>query len=213
MTSNGNPSNYTTINHLPDDEKFDGENWVSWEESITRLGTRKGLQLYWKGDIVIPQHVEAGQIPNSTPVNDRNPNYFEYEIRENVAISTLLENIKNPSALGFDTKGKTSKDLWGWLKEEFESVSQLTRKFKEERLRVFKYESVGGTVIGEGSYTERWKRLWKEAKDAGVTISEEQAVVIYIDSFPSQICRFGYNRLRSSGSVITNRNGYNDCEI
>ncbi|KAK7451112.1 hypothetical protein VKT23_012788 [Stygiomarasmius scandens] len=128
------PSGYISITHLPDDQKFDGENYISWREAMLQLGTRKGLEVYWRGNIVDPMPPEEGETVKSTPINDFHPNYYEISICGSVAIATILENIKNPNALRWDGKDKKSSDLWEWLEMEFKSISALTRKTKEEAL-------------------------------------------------------------------------------
>jgi hypothetical protein len=50
-----------------------------------------------------------------------------------------------------------------------------------------RYEDKGGPVTGSGSYTEKWKMLWKVAKDAGVKMDEEQAVIVFVNLFPSSL--------------------------
>jgi hypothetical protein len=54
MTKANIPNGYTTIQELPDDEKFNGENYVSWEDRMIRLGELKGLHLYWSNKVTMP---------------------------------------------------------------------------------------------------------------------------------------------------------------
>ncbi|THU97011.1 hypothetical protein K435DRAFT_573131, partial [Dendrothele bispora CBS 962.96] len=116
-----------------------------------------------------------------TAVNDPSPNELEYPIRESVAYLTLWSNIKSPNTLGLGSK-KTSADLWTHLENEFTAVSKLSRKQKEDALRNCRY--TGGGVTGEGGYAEKIQSLFKEAKDAGANIDDEQLITLFIDSFP-----------------------------
>ncbi|KAJ3734608.1 hypothetical protein DFJ43DRAFT_1170405 [Lentinula guzmanii] len=101
------PSNYTNIQTLPEDQKFNGENYVSFKAIIIPTGRLKGLHLYWEGRINIP-NVEltatinptssgtAESLPKitTTAINDPSPTILEYELRESVAYLTLWNNIK-----------------------------------------------------------------------------------------------------------------------
>ncbi|THU98125.1 hypothetical protein K435DRAFT_661505, partial [Dendrothele bispora CBS 962.96] len=177
----GHPSNFTSIQELPDDEKFNGENFISWKESILRYGRLKGLDLYWEGKVHRP--TTSGITVNlaATAVNDPNPNELEYPIRESVAYLTLWSNIKSPNALGLGSK-KTSSDLWFHLEKEFMVVSKLSRKRKEDALRNCRY--TGGGITGNSGYAEKIRALYKDATDAGATISDEQLITLFVDSFP-----------------------------
>ncbi|KAF5333042.1 hypothetical protein D9758_017295 [Tetrapyrgos nigripes] len=115
----GNPSNFTTIQELPDDAKFNGENYVSWKESMEMRGKLKGLHLYWEGQVTEPKDLTVPEDKlQPTPVSSRKPNYLEYEIRESVAYLTIWDNVKNPDSLGY-SGGKKSNELWKFLADEY----------------------------------------------------------------------------------------------
>ncbi|THU83767.1 hypothetical protein K435DRAFT_573455, partial [Dendrothele bispora CBS 962.96] len=115
-----------------------------------------------------------------TAVNDLNPNELKYPIRESVAYLTLWSNIKSPNALGLGLK--MSSDLWGHLETEFMVVSKLLRKRKEDSLWNCRY--TGGGITGNGGYAEKICSLYKDATDAGATISDEQLIILFVNSFP-----------------------------
>ncbi|KAJ3740026.1 hypothetical protein DFH05DRAFT_1582169 [Lentinula detonsa] len=141
------PSNYTNIQTLPKDQKFNGENYVSFKAIIIPTGRLKGLHLYWEGRINIP-NVEltatinptssgtAESLPKitTTTINDPSPTILEYELRESVAYLTLWNNIKNPDGLGIP-HGMSSDKLWKYLETEFQKVTTITRQRKEDNLR------------------------------------------------------------------------------
>ncbi|KAF9258363.1 hypothetical protein L218DRAFT_981784 [Marasmius fiardii PR-910] len=144
-----NSNNYTSIQSLPDDQKFNGENFVTTA---------------------------------ATAINDLHPSILEFEIRESVAYLTLWNNIKNLDGLGIP-HGLTSKDLWKYLKDEFEQTSEISRQRKEDSLRASRYNE-GMKIAGEGGYAEKMRVLWKEANDCGANISSTQFITIFLDSFP-----------------------------
>ncbi|THU84776.1 hypothetical protein K435DRAFT_869920 [Dendrothele bispora CBS 962.96] len=157
----GHSNNFTSIQELPDDEKFNGENFISWKESILRYGRLKGLDLYWEGKVSRPTMSGITVNLAATVVNDPNPNELEYPIRESVAYLTLWSNIKSPNTLGLGSK-KTSHDLWTHLEDEY----------------------TGGGITGDGGYAKKIRSLFKDAQDAGASISDEQLITLFVDSFP-----------------------------
>ncbi|KAJ3969905.1 hypothetical protein EV361DRAFT_997440 [Lentinula raphanica] len=101
------PSNYTTIQMLPKDQKFNGKNYALFKAIILPTGCLKGLHLYWEGKINIPKDTtkpttettgESKSQPTSTAINNPSPMLLEYELRESVAYLTLWNNIRNPES-------------------------------------------------------------------------------------------------------------------
>ncbi|KAJ3794275.1 hypothetical protein GGU11DRAFT_690151, partial [Lentinula aff. detonsa] len=189
------PSNYTNIQTLPEDQKFNGENYVSFKAIIIPTGRLKGLHLYWEGRINIP-NVEltapinpissgtAESLPKitATAINDPSPTILEYELRESVAYLTLWNNIKNPDGLGIP-HGMSSDKLWKYLETEFQKVTTIARQRKEDNLRACRYVE-GTKIAGDGGYAEKMRLLVKEANDCGSNISPSQFNTIFLDSFP-----------------------------
>ncbi|KAF9255951.1 hypothetical protein L218DRAFT_261278 [Marasmius fiardii PR-910] len=130
-----NSNNYTSIQLLPDDQKFNGENFVSFKVVILPTRRLKGLNLYWEGRVIDPHNLPTpySSTAATTAINDLRPNILEFEIRESVAYLTLWNNIKNPDGLGIP-HGLTSKDLWKYLEDEFEQTSEISRQRKEDCL-------------------------------------------------------------------------------
>ncbi|KAF5362642.1 hypothetical protein D9758_009556 [Tetrapyrgos nigripes] len=184
-SSNSNPighsSNYTTIHELPEDAKFNGENYMSWAELMLMRAQLKGLDLYWERQITIPTKPSSTDILLPTPPNSETPNYLEYRIHEPVAYLTIWDNIKNPDALGFSGE-KKSHELWDYLKKEYTLVSHLARQRREEALRSCKY--TGGEVMGDNGYVAKFRTLRKQATDVGAKIEDSQFLTLFLDSFP-----------------------------
>ncbi|KAJ3754913.1 hypothetical protein EV360DRAFT_27000, partial [Lentinula raphanica] len=135
-----------------------------------------------------------------TAVNDPNPTPLEYDLRESVAYLTLWSNIKNPDGLGIPS-GLSSHELWEYLKTEFVHVATIARQRKEDNLRACRYPEEGMKVAGEGGYAEKMRLLLKEAKDSGASISNEQFITIFLDSFPRNPVWAVY-----TGSLMSERN-------
>ncbi|KAF5372634.1 hypothetical protein D9758_005121 [Tetrapyrgos nigripes] len=177
----GNPSNYTTIQELPEDAKFNGENYVSWAVSMLRRAKLKGLHLYWEGQITIPTEPSNFDTISPTPISSKTPNYLEYEIRESVAYLTIWDNVKNPDSLGFP-EGKKSHELWEFLQKEYTLVSHLARQRREDALRSCRY--IAGDITGDNGYMVKFRTLRKQATDVGAKIEDPQFLTLFLDSFP-----------------------------
>ena len=83
--------------------------------------------------------------------------------------------------MGLGSKEKSNL-LWSHLDSQFTLISKLAWKRKEDALRSCKY--TGGKVTSNGRYAEKICTLFKNATDAGASITEEQLVTIFVDSFP-----------------------------
>ncbi|KAJ3968318.1 hypothetical protein EV361DRAFT_427319 [Lentinula raphanica] len=131
---------------LPKEQKFNGENYVSFKAIILPTGHLKGLHLYWEGQVVVPDSSNpdtmskpsaslspeksaetASSSPTPTAINDPTPTTLEYELCKSVAYLTLWNNIKNPDGLGIP-HGLTSHKLWKYLETEFQMVTAIARQ-------------------------------------------------------------------------------------
>ncbi|KAJ3832841.1 hypothetical protein F5878DRAFT_666203 [Lentinula raphanica] len=128
-------SSYASIQYLPDDQRFNGENFVSFKEIILPTGRLRGLDLYWEGRVTNPHNTPSPYIAPTNPaaVNDPNLTQLEYDLRESVAYLTLWSNIKNPDGLGIP-RGLSSHALWDYLRMEFLQVATIARQRKEDNL-------------------------------------------------------------------------------
>ncbi|KAJ3770387.1 hypothetical protein FB446DRAFT_647012, partial [Lentinula raphanica] len=178
---------------LPEDQKFNGENYASFKAIILPTGQLKGLHLYWEGKINIPKNqpkpmestTSTSESKSSTPataINDPSPTLLEYELRESVAYLTLWNNIQNPDGLGIP-HGLSSSELWSHLETEFQKVTAIARQRKEDNLRACRYVE-GMKIAGEGGYAEKMRLLLKEVNNCGSNITPTQFNTIFLDSFP-----------------------------
>ncbi|KAF9263144.1 hypothetical protein L218DRAFT_865602, partial [Marasmius fiardii PR-910] len=182
-TSTTVPGNYTTIQEVPDDQKFNGENFASFKSVIIPLGKLKGIHLYWEGKIINPNNVPSPYPADrpATSIYDTAPNPSEFELRKAIVYLTLWNDICNPSRLGI-LASLMSQALWQRMEEEFKEVGVLAKQRKEDTLRACHYK--GGRIAGEGGYTEKMRLLLKDARDCGTTVTDAQFNTIFLDSFP-----------------------------
>ncbi|KAF9256271.1 hypothetical protein L218DRAFT_1007562 [Marasmius fiardii PR-910] len=173
-TSTTVPGNYTTIQEVPDDQKFNGENFVLFKSVIIPLGKLKGIHLYWEGKIINPNNVPSPYPADrpATSIYDTAPNPSKFELCKAVAYLTLWNNIRNPSGLGIPA-GLMSRALWQRMEEEFKEVGALTRQRKEDTLRACRYKE--GRIAGEGGYAEKMRLLLKDAQDCGANITDKMS--------------------------------------
>ncbi|KAF9266323.1 hypothetical protein L218DRAFT_1017372 [Marasmius fiardii PR-910] len=174
--ANNASSNYTKIGVLPEEQHFDGENYVSFQDTVLPNGQIKGLNLYWEGKVHVPSPNTPTPYAAPSAVNNPHPNPLEYSLHESVAYLTIWNNIKNPSGLSIPSS-KTSSELWQYLEKEYLLVSQLARQCKKDALKDCKYvEGVDGKISREGGYAKKMQLLRKAAMDAGAHIPEERFI-------------------------------------
>jgi hypothetical protein len=119
-----------------------------------------------------------GLIPSPTT----KPSELEYELRENVALSSILINVVDISGSGLDPSG-TSHEAWKLLLDQYGKVSDRARNMREEALANCKMVE-GGKVAGEGGHIERMRTLRKLANDTGADIKDPRFITKLLDSFP-----------------------------
>ncbi|SJL14141.1 uncharacterized protein ARMOST_17596 [Armillaria ostoyae] len=165
---------------LDDDEKFNGENWATFEMVMMTEGNTRGLVNYWENKVAIPGATLA-PLP-ATPINSLTPNLLEYAQRESVALASIIRNVKDVFGVGIDPH-KPSHMAWEILKSDYGAYSDLIRNRREKTLKAVKYQD-GEKVSGDGGYIERMRKLRKEANDAGAGIDDKSFKTTLLDSFP-----------------------------
>src|SRR5271154_2343709 len=101
---------------LSENDKLRGyENYIAWRTLMEAHGRPKGLHKYWGNQITIPTppttNAPTPYPPAPTPVHSTNPSELEYELRENVALSSILINVVDISGFGLNPLG-TSHEAW-----------------------------------------------------------------------------------------------------
>ncbi|KAF9256059.1 hypothetical protein L218DRAFT_950288 [Marasmius fiardii PR-910] len=161
--ANNTPSNYTNIGLLPEEQHFDGENYISWKDTMLPNGQIKGLDLYWEGKVHIPSPNTPTPYAALSAVNNPHPNPLEYSLHESVAYLTIWNNIKNPSSLGI-LSSKMSSELWQYLEKEYLLKEWMGRYLEK------------GVMLKKCGFCER--PLWMPG------IPEEQFITVFLNSFP-----------------------------
>lgn len=165
---------------LEDDEKFNGENWATFEMVMMTKGNTWGLVNYWENKAIIPGTTLA-PLP-STPINSLSPNLLEYAQCESVALASIIHNVKDVFGVGIDPH-KPSHMAWDILKTQYSAYSDLVHNCREKTLKAMKYQE-GEKVSGDGGYIERTRKLRKVANDAGAGIDSASFKTTLLDSFP-----------------------------
>ena len=183
---------------LSKDDKLRGyENYAAWKTLMEAHGRLKGLHKYWGNQITIPASESPAvgttqpesepqaettstpiptptptptPIPDPTPVHSTKPSELEYELRENVALSSILINVVDISGCRLDPSG-TSHEAWKLLLDQYGKMSDCARNMREEALASCKMEE-GGKVAGEGGHIEKMHTLQKLANDTGADIKD-----------------------------------------
>ncbi|KAJ3836612.1 hypothetical protein F5878DRAFT_688631 [Lentinula raphanica] len=169
------PSNYTSIQTLPEEQKFNGENYVSFKAIILTTGRLKGLHLYWDGKVTAQKSQPLPQTsmsstsemptPNklipitSTAINDPSPTELKYELRES-----------NPDGLGIPHgskiagEGGYAEKMRMLLKEANDCGAKITPTqfntiFLDSFPRTPTWLIATGNLMGEKSFTVIVSRL------------------------------------------------------
>ena len=185
---------------LSENDKLRGyENYIAWKTLMEVHGRPKGLHKYWENKITVPSSgstepstsdpidpkiVTTSPTPTTTPtpVHSTKPSELEYELRENVALSSILINVVDISGSGLDPSG-TSHEAWKLLLDQYGKTSDRARNMREEALASCKLVE-GGKVAGEGGHIEKMRTLRKLANDTGADIKDPRFITKLLDSFP-----------------------------
>ena len=181
---------------LSENDKLRGyENYTAWKTLMEAHGKPKGLHKYWGNEITIPKPlatdktpstsetpISTPSVPTPTPVHSTKPSELEYELRESVALSSILINVVDISGSGLNPSG-TSHEAWKLLLDQYGKTSDRARNMREEALASCKLVE-GGKVAGEGGHIEKMRTLRKLANDTGADIQDSRFITKLLDSFP-----------------------------
>lgn len=149
---------------------------------------------YWENKITVPSPaispsrsssptlVPLPSTPIQTPIHSTTPSELEYELRESVAMSSILINIVDIAGSGVNPDGK-SHEAWKLLQKQYGAASDRARNMREKALALCKFED-GMKVAGDGGHIENMRTLRKSANDAGADITDERFITKLLDSFP-----------------------------
>ncbi|KAF9550940.1 hypothetical protein CPC08DRAFT_647743, partial [Agrocybe pediades] len=122
------------------------------------------------------------QSDKATPLHSTTPNLLEYELRESVALLSILINVVDIYGSGIDPN-KRSHQVWKALEAQYGRASDRARNMREEALASCKLAE-GGKVAGEDGHIERMRKLHQRANEAGAQIGDGRFITRLLDSFP-----------------------------
>ncbi|KAF7358895.1 Retrovirus-related pol polyprotein [Mycena sanguinolenta] len=183
-------SNSTSVPMLPENERFDGTKFPTWETKMLAHAKVRGLGGYLDGTIPKPttpiaptgaavdeEDIPLPLSPLTTSVFSKTPSLEEWIHRDGMATSILVLNVKDPVGLGLKTDG-TAHEAWKSLKDVYGRVTDLglSRAMRELNTTT----STTGTPMVEHAATMR--RLWRHANDMGARIADPMFRTIFINS-------------------------------
>jgi hypothetical protein len=146
---------------LPDDEKFDGTNYLEWRDTILMACRLRGARGYLTGTISQPE--SPGSSPSTTsptpttpaadaaaaaaaaattttttmtetPWTSTTPTWEEWDTRDAWCHIAIRQNVKNPTGLGLKTDGSAA-EAWKSLKDRYQTSTDLARVYAQRELR------------------------------------------------------------------------------
>jgi len=138
-------SNTPSLTILTAEQKFNGENLLSWTTNMTQLLGLKGLSGYVNGRIPLPPQLGTGApILAPTPIYSTDPSIDEWHFRDQLARGHITLNCSDVAALGVKTT-ETAKEAWDSLQMEWGRSTDMRRSYAQESLNKALYAE--GTSI------------------------------------------------------------------
>jgi hypothetical protein len=127
-------SSTSSLTILSKEQKFNGENLLSWTTNMIQLLGSKGLSGYTDGTITLPTQlgVEA-PVPDPTPIYSTTPSVDEWNFRDKLARGHITLNCTDVAALGVKTTG-TAKEAWDSIQTEWGKSTDMRRSHAQEML-------------------------------------------------------------------------------
>ena len=102
---------------LSKEQKFNGENLLSWTTNMIQLLGSKGLSGYIDRKIALPV-TPLDKTPDSTPIYSTTPSIDEWHFRDQLARGHITLNCTDVAGLGVKTTG-TAKEAWDSIQMEW----------------------------------------------------------------------------------------------
>src|SRR5258705_212985 len=151
-------SSSTSLTILSEEQKFNGENLLSWTTNMIQLLGSKGLSGYIDGTINLPARLETGApVPDSTPIYSTVPSFDEWNFRDQLARGHITLNCTDIAGLGVKTTG-TAKEAWDSIQSEWGKSTDMRRSHAQEALN--------RTVYAEDSSVQEHIKLLRTRKAA-----------------------------------------------
>src|SRR6266540_7385140 len=151
-------SGSTTLTILSEEQKFNGDNLLSWTTNMKQLLGSKGLLGYIDGKVTSPPKPNAGDpTPDPTPIYSSTPNFDEWNFRDQLARGHITLNCVDIAGLGVVTTG-TAKEAWDSIQAEWGKSTDMRRSHVQEAL--------DRTVYAEDSSVQEHIKLLQTRKAA-----------------------------------------------
>ncbi len=138
-------SSITNLTILFEEQKFNGDNLLSWSMNMKQLLGSKGLMGYIDGKVTILAKPDPGDpTPGPTPIYSSTPSFNEWTFRDQLARGHITLNCTDVAGLGVLTTG-TLKAAWDSIQSEWGKSTDMRRSHVQELLNRTIY--VEGTSI------------------------------------------------------------------
>jgi len=141
---------------LSKEQKFNGENLLSWTTNMIQLLGSKGLSGYIDGKIALPA-TPPDKTPDSTPIYSTTLSIDEWHFCDQLAQGHITLNCTDVAGLGVKTTG-TTKEAWDSIQTEWGRSTDMRRSHAQEMLN--------GTVYIEGMSIQDHIKLLQTRKAA-----------------------------------------------
>ena len=157
-------SGSTSLTLLSEEQKFNGENLLKWNVTMTQLLGSKGLTGYTNGDIAKPAATTVTTSPpDPTPIYSSNPSYDEWVFRDQLARGHITLNCADVDGLGVKATG-TAKEAWDSIQTEWGKSTDMRRSHAQEALN--------RTIYAEDSDIQEHIKLLRTRKAAVDNLSK-----------------------------------------
>jgi len=151
-------SGTSSLTILSEEQKFNGDNLLKWNITMTQLLGSKGLTGYIDGNIAKPVAPATGTpTPDPTTIYSSRPSYDEWVFRDQLARGHITLNCMDVAGLGVKTTG-TAKEAWDSIQTEWGKSTDMRRSHAQEAL--------DRTVYAEDSDVQEHIKLLRTRKAA-----------------------------------------------
>ena len=141
-TMSGTPS----LTILSEEQKFNGDNLLSWMTNMTQLLGSKGLSGYIDGKVVLPSTPATlpDKTPDPTPIYSTSLSIDKWHFRDQLARGHITLNCTDVAGLGVKTTG-TAKEAWDSIQSKWGRSTDMRCSHAQEMLNGTKYVE-GGSI-------------------------------------------------------------------
>jgi hypothetical protein len=143
---------------LSEEQKFNGDNLLSWTTNMIQLLGAKGLLGYINGKVTLPTQTPSGtSTTHPTPIYSTTPTADEWHFRDQLTRGHITLNCTDIAGLGVKTTG-TAKEAWDSIQTEWGTSTDMRRSHAQELLNK--------TTYAEGASVQDHVKLLRTRKAA-----------------------------------------------